>query len=1186
MASETIEQQETEELAGNEAAQLEAVYRSRSRSAQSPVVKLVLPLASLRFTVVLFALGIFLIFAGTLAQVDQDIWDVMNQYFRTVFAWIPLQVFFPPAFFTGEPPVVPGGFWFPGGFVIGGLMGVNLLAAHALRFKLQARGPRLVAGLVVIAVGCVLTWIVIVGGSGKDTIEGAAPFAWSSLWTAMKWCLVALWLAAAYALARLDRSRSIEWWSLVAVCLGLGVLTVWLFAQGDAAALGDSSLRILWQLIKGGLAGLVLLAGCWLVFRRRAGIVLLHAGIALVMVNELVVYALHSEGQMRILEGQTVNYVQDIRTVELAVVDPSDPKTLDVVVVPRSFLKQGETIDHQDLPFDIKVVKYLPNSALMQAAPEVENPATAGAGKNWIAEERRAGAGTDVGGAVDVTAAYVQLIDKQTQQPIDTYLLSLELKPQKVELGDKTYDVALRFKRTYKPYSMQLHDVRFDKYMGTQMAKNYSSDLRLVDPSRGVDRDVKIWMNNPLRFAGATFYQQGYDVDELGEHTTLQVVTNTGWMIPYVACMLVGTGMLAQFSITLLRFLNRRRGPPGAEVVEPRRKRGRVRAVRPLGSASSDTTSLIFASLVVVACAGWVFSAARQPSPPADQMQLDEFGRLPLVYEGRVKPFDTLARNALKQISEKQTFVDETGKEPVKRQAAVKWLLDVMTGSDDALEHEVFRIPNLDVQQTLGLKRQEGLRYSIDAFRDKLDEFERQAELAAKIEQEDPSQLTTYQKKVLELNKRLRLYMLLVESFRQPQFRPDHAQQDVMAAIRRQQELTRMQPPLAVPPDAEGGAWEPYSTAYTRAFAKANLMNQKPNPAALAISAMLAAYHDNNAREFNGELAKYQDWLAAQKLDNYYPARTNFESFFNHFEPFYRAAVLYLVAFALVALGWLGWSRPLNRAAFWLVIFTFALHTCALAARIYISGRPPVTNLYSSAVFIGWGAVLLGIVLESVYRMGIGTVMAAVAGFSTLLIAHFLATSGDTFVVLQAVLDTQFWLATHVTCVTMGYATTFVAGFLGLLYILRGTLTPSLSATTGKDLSRMIYGTLCFALLFSFVGTVLGGLWADDSWGRFWGWDPKENGALIIVLWNALVLHACWGGIVKERGLAALAVVGNIVTSWSWFGVNELGIGLHSYGFTEGVLRTLAIFMATQLAIVALATLPGHLWRSNRTRVT
>jgi ABC-type transport system involved in cytochrome c biogenesis permease subunit len=173
-------------------------------------------------------------------------------------------------------------------------------------------------------------------------------------------------------------------------------------------------------------------------------------------------------------------------------------------------------------------------------------------------------------------------------------------------------------------------------------------------------------------------------------------------------------------------------------------------------------------------------------------------------------------------------------------------------------------------------------------------------------------------------------------------------------------------------------------------------------------------------------------------------------------------------------------------------------------------------------------------------------------------------------------------LATHVVCITLGYTTTFVAGLLGIVYILRGVLTPSLSAETGRELSRMIYGTLCFATLFSFVGTVLGGLWADDSWGRFWGWDPKENGALIIVLWNVLVLHSRWGGLVKQRGLAVLAVAGNIAVGWSWFGVNELGVGLHSYGFTEGVLQTLGIFILAQLAIIGLGLLPEQTWWSVR----
>jgi hypothetical protein len=134
----------------------------------------------------------------------------------------------------------------------------------------------------------------------------------------------------------------------------------------------------------------------------------------------------------------------------------------------------------------------------------------------------------------------------------------------------------------------------------------------------------------------------------------------------------------------------------------------------------------------------------------------------------------------------------------------------------------------------------------------------------------------------------------------------------------------------------------------------------------------------------------------------------------------------------------------------------------------------------------------------------------------------------------------------------------------------------------GKALAKMVYGIVCFATLFSFVGTILGGIWADQSWGRFWGWDPKENGALLIVLWNAIILHARWGGLVRARGLMNMAIVGNIVTSWSWFGTNMLGIGLHAYGFMDAAFRWLMIFIGSQVFLIALGLLPLKYWASFR----
>jgi ABC-type transport system involved in cytochrome c biogenesis permease subunit len=302
---------------------------------------------------------------------------------------------------------------------------------------------------------------------------------------------------------------------------------------------------------------------------------------------------------------------------------------------------------------------------------------------------------------------------------------------------------------------------------------------------------------------------------------------------------------------------------------------------------------------------------------------------------------------------------------------------------------------------------------------------------------------------------------------------------------------------------------------------------------------------------------------------------------------------MYVGVFLLAVFSWIGWSRPLGRAALWLLALTLVVHTFGLASRIYISGRPPVTNLASSAIFIAWGAVLLAAGLELVHKNGVGLVAAAVIGFTSLLISDQLSFSrelspnGDTMEVLQAVLDTNFWLATHVVSITLGYASTFLAGVLGLVYVVMGMFTSKLTGSKsadgtpmGKSLARMIYGIVCFAMLFSFVGTVLGGIWADQSWGRFWGWDPKENGAVLIVLWNSIILHARWGGLVKDRGLALLAVFGNVVTAWSWFGTNMLGVGLHSYGFMESAMYWLLAFVISQIALIAAGLLPLNFWRS------
>ncbi len=1137
-----------------------AADRVQSLSSGS-LLQLLLPLASLKLTVVLFALATFLVLAGTLAQVEMDVWEVVSQYFRTWVAWIDFQVFFPQAF-TGTKWNVPGSFPFPGGFALGTAMMVNLLAAHALRFKIQARGSRLWAGLAVIVVGAVLLWMVVATGSGKAA-EAAAGTQWSLAWTAMKFTLAALWGAAAYMLWKLEPGRGTDRWLLIGFLIIFGPLVGYLFVVGAQTTFEDSVMRILSQVIKGELVALVLLAGSVLVFRKRAGIVLLHAGVMLIMANEIVVWALHDEGQMTIREGQTVNFAEDIRTVELAIVDSSDPDTDDVVVVPQEMLAAEDTIRDDDLPFDVEVDEYLQNSELVRHKEGDKNLATKGFGLKVVAEPKRAGTGTDTGGKVDLTAAYVTLYKKGTKDTLGTYLVGVAAPPQDVEVGDKTYDLALRFKRDYKPYSIRLDDVRADMYLGTNTPKNYSSDIRLVDPSREVDRDIHIWMNNPLRYGGETFYQQSYDPGQGGrEITVLSVVANFGWMIPYVACMIVGTGMFAQFSITLTRFVRRR------EEME--------QAPQPQTGRRIPVAEPSIVPVVLVALVGVSVLAMAWPRPvPADKMKLDEFGNLPVVSDGRVKPIDSLARGTLKSLSGKQTFKDEAG----NRQSAVKWFLDTVASPQVGREHKVIQIYDLDLLDMLGLERREGFRYSIDEFADKLPELQKQVEQASALE---ASELTNYQRRLLELAKKLQTIRRLEMSFEPPQLRQDHAQEDIQLALRQLQALEEMSVPLVVPPGKGQDEWSNFASSWFTGL-KQRVQGEDPNPAMIAMTKLIVAYDQGDVEAFNTELAEYQNYLADNPPDDYEESKVRYEAFYNALSPLFWAWILYLGAFLLAALSWLGWSKSLNRAAFCMAVLAVLFHTVGLVSRIYISGRPPVTNLYSSAVFIGWAGVLAALGIERVYRLGVGNVVAAVAGFVTLAIAIFgLDDGGDTLGVMQAVLDTQFWLATHVVCITLGYATTYLAGLFGVIYILGGVLTPSLTPNVGKDISRMVYGMVCFAMFFSFVGTVLGGLWADDSWGRFWGWDPKENGALMIVLWNALILHARWGAMIKERGLAALAVGGNIVTTWSYFGTNELGVGLHSYGFTEGVLLWLAAVVLVHLAIIGLALIPKRNWWSTR----
>ncbi|MFQ5598959.1 MAG: cytochrome c biogenesis protein ResB, partial [Candidatus Krumholzibacteriia bacterium] len=315
------------------------------------------PLASLRLTVALLAMLMFLIFAGTWAQIDMGIWSALKTYFRTFIVWIPFQLFLP------RHLDVPGGFPFPGGYVLGGLLMVNLLTAHAVRFKLRAR---------------------------------------------------------------------------------------------------------------------------------RAGILLIHLGLILLLLGELVSALFAEESNMSIDEGQTVSFAEDGREVEFAIIDPSDPQEDWVVVVPQSMLEKGGLIQHSLLPFDIRIEQWLSNADLFDVG-EVEPVALARANRGTaaqfglVARAKPVVSGVDQN-EIDLPVAVATVIHEGRELGTWMAALYFTLVPrfatQEVPVNGKVYNIALRYKRIYKPYAIQLLDFRHDRYLGTNTPKNFSSQIRLIDPSR------------------------------------------------------------------------------------------------------------------------------------------------------------------------------------------------------------------------------------------------------------------------------------------------------------------------------------------------------------------------------------------------------------------------------------------------------------------------------------------------------------------------------------------------------------------------------------------------------------------------------------------------------------------------------------------------------------------------------
>ena len=862
--------------------------------------------------------------------------------------------------------------------------------------------------------------------------------------------------------------------------------------------------------------------------RKRVGVLVLHAGLIVLLAGEFVTGFMADEGLMAIDEGESSSFVEDVREAELAVIDPSNPEHDRVITVPGRMLaeaaRSGSLIVDDLLPFEVRVDRWMANSELFHAHGETD--ATGGIGLEARAEEKPRMTGVE-GSQSETPAAYVTLIRDGNE--LGTWMVSAALiDAQRVEIGGEAYGLSLRYQRTYLPFTLHLKDFRHDRFTGTNIAKNFSSDVRLVDPAHGTDREVRIWMNNPLRYAGMTFYQSSYKPD--GSGTVLQVVRNPGWVLPYVACILVGGGMTWHFGHTLIGFLRRRaeHGPvradgPAERTADPGGVRRRVWpwAVGVLG--------------VLVAC-----SALLRPMPQSG-LDIQSFSELPVSAGGRIKPLDTAARSMLMVAGGRQQVSTSEGDV-----SAAEYLLDLVTNPRSVSGLPVLRVDHPELLAMLGLAPEDGGRIPLSTIEPRWGEITQQAQRAASVEARERDQ---FQRAVLELHRRVNTVL-------------SHAQ---------------MREPFAVPPLSPDGQWRPFHEAFLD-----DRVSDTPHPSVAFLATMMTAASEGDPETFNSALASYTQLLEASMPE--VMLRTRLEVLFNRASLFSGTTAVYVLALLGVCCSFMlrshqcssPWAERLRAGSFGLLISAVVVHTLAIGLRIYLTDRPPVTNLYSSAVFVGWAAALAGVFMERLYPLGVAILGSATIGAGTLIVAHNLGNDGDTMQMMQAVLDSNFWLATHVITITLGYSATFLAGTIAAVYLIGRAATRAVTPHRERAMIRMEYGVVCFAMLLSFVGTVLGGIWADQSWGRFWGWDPKENGAALVVLINAINLHARWGGMIRARGIAAVAVAGNIVTVWSWFGTNMLGVGLHSYGFMDSAAMWLVLFVGSQIAIISLAALPGR----------
>ncbi|MHC4923703.1 MAG: cytochrome c biogenesis protein [Planctomycetota bacterium] len=622
--------------------------------------------------------------------------------------------------------------------------------------------------------------------------------------------------------------------------------------------------------------------------------------------------------------------------------------------------------------------------------------------------------------------------------------------------------------------------------------------------------------------------------------------------------------------------------------------------------------------------------ASTAPEAPTwDKETLKLAALIPVQDGGRVKPLSTLAGFKLLRMNGRRKVELDDG----RKIKATEWILDCLFFPDWAARQRFFLVENDEVLDAVGVKhegRKKRDRYSYSDIRDARMEIMRKAREYSEMDAKDR---TPVQAQMLRLAESMIDYEHLsafldftrtelptdlpaLSGVFETEKRPGLS--DVLASRNKLAELARSggsneSPqaiavdhlvgrvvdfqrtsralPLFSPPEDMGGhsdhahddsTWLSPADVIHRVISDDAKLDRPLHLMGLLES--MSADRDDPAA-FKAHMEAFVGGASALAEARGEYSKVPMEVSFYRADYFTNALVFYLLGFLMLCLSWLmPKARWMGKAIAVPVTLGLILNSAGITMRCILRGRPPVSTLYETIIFIAATGVLACLVMEWINRKRIGVGVGAFVGALGMFLANrYEAHEGvDTMPSLVAVLDTNFWLATHVTTITIGYAAGLFAGAIAHVYLL-GKMFGFRKGDTNwyRGIGRMTYGLICFGLLFSVVGTILGGIWANDSWGRFWGWDPKENGALMICLWQLIQLHGRLGGYLRDFGFAISSVFGGMIVAFSWWGVNLLGIGLHSYGFTSGAMYGLLIYYSIESVVMLAAGIHRFATRGN-----